>query len=398
MKKITKKIYIILKNTLLSVLFFAILYNILAFFAPLFRYDEDAISSGNLSTFYAQDEDSIDVVFVGSSALYRFISPTELYDKYGITSANYATANMSAYCMPGVIDELIDYQNPKLIVLEMRNYINNAYIEMHGGEYTEKQLLVKESMFNRLVNNMPVSINRMKVIHDTVPNMLGQDEFDWQFEYMKTHNNWKDLKLSDVKEYLIKNLSSTKEVDDFDGQYYGKDYKGTVAKDSVKYNADRDYSDYNETSEISGEWLEVLQKVVDKAKSTDTEILFLTTPYPQEKEEASYENFLIDYFEKEGVNFLSCNKKYKEIGIDFSTDFYDTAHSNISGIVKVTNYIGKYIVDEYSLSETVLTKGQKADWDKATKAYIEEVRTPGLKKIEEYVEQQKASGNKNYLD
>lgn len=398
MKNITKKIYTFLKNAVLSILFLAILYNIMAFFAPLFRYEEDAISSGNLSTFYAQDEESLDVVFVGSSALYRFISPTELYDKYGITSANYATANMSAYCMPGVIDEIIDYQNPKLIVLEMRNYINNAYVEMHGGEYTEEQLLVKESMFNRLVNNMPVSINRMKVIHDTVPTMLGQKEFDWQFEYMKTHNNWKDLKLRDVKEYLEKNLTTKKTVDDFDGQYYGRDYKGTVAKTKVKYNADRDYSNYNKTSEISGEWLKVLQKVVDKAKSTETEILFLTTPYPQKKEEASYENFLIKYFKKEGVNFLSCNKKYDEIGIDFSTDFYDTAHSNISGIVKVTGYIGKYIVNEYSLSATKLTEAQKKDWDSATNAYIKEVRQPGIKKIKDYVAQQKALGNKNYLD
>lgn len=398
MKIISKKIYVILKNVILSVIFIGILLGTLAFLAPMFRYEEDAISSGNLSTFYAQDKDSIDVAFVGSSALYRFISPTEMYENYGITSTNYATANMSAYCMPGVIDELLDYQNPKVIVIEIRNYINNAYTEMHGGEYTEKELLEKESMFNRLVNNMPVSFNRMKIIHDTVPNMLGQEEFDWQFEYMKTHNNWKDIKLGDVVEYLKKNLSSEKTVDDFDGNYYGVDYKGTVAKASVKYSEDRDFSDFEDKSEISGEWLEVMQKVVDKAKSCGTKVMFLTTPYPTTAEKVSYENFLEGYFADQGVDFLNCNKLYDEIGIDFSTDFYDTAHANVSGMVKVTNYLGKYIVNKYGLEKTELTEEQKEEWDIAADKWIEKVRDPGLQKISNYVAQQKAAGNQDYLD
>lgn len=403
MKTISKKIYIIVKNLFLSVLFIGIILKTLTFYAPMFRFEEDAISSGNLQTFYAQDKDSIDVAFVGSSALYRFISPTEIYKNYGYTSANYATANMSAFCMPGVIDELLDHQSPKVIVIEIRNYVNNVETEMKGGKYTKKELLEKESMFNRLVNNMPPSLNRMKVIHDTVPNMLDkkglkQNEFDWQFEYPKTHTNWKTLSFSDVFEYTERNLSSEKTVDDFDGAYYGVNYKGTVAKSDVEYFEDRDFSDYNEKSEISGYWLDVMQKVVDKAKSCETKVMFLTTPYPQEAKKVAYENFLSDYFAEQGVDFLNCNRLYKEIGIDFSTDFYDEGHANTSGMVKVTNYLGKYLADKYNLKKTKLTAEQQAEWEIASEKWITEVREPGLKKISDYVANQKELGNKNYLD
>ena len=79
MNKIAYKIYAVLKNLICSVLFFAILFGTLAFIAPLFRYEEDEISTGNLSTFYAARKESVDVVFLGASSVYRFfMKNTEL--------------------------------------------------------------------------------------------------------------------------------------------------------------------------------------------------------------------------------------------------------------------------------------------------------------------------------
>ena len=46
----------------------------------------------------------------------------------------------------------------------------------------------------------------------------------------------------------------------------------------------------------------------------------------------------------------------------------------------LTNYIGKYLVKNYKLKETKLTKAQKKSWDKATALWIKEVRTPMNKK------------------
>ena len=67
-------------------------------------------------------------------------------------------------------------------------------------------------------------------------------------------------------------------------------------------------------------------------------------------------------------------------------------------MVKVTNYLGKYLADKYNLEKTKLTAEQQAEWEIASEKWITEVREPGLKKISDYVAKQKELGNKNYLD
>lgn len=392
MTKISYKIYLVIKNLICCCLFIGIILATLAFLAPVFRNEEEQPNESVLATFYEQDKDSADVVFIGSSALYRFIAPTQMYDKYGITCLNYASAAMDVNAMAGLIDEVIDYQHPEVVVLEMRNYVNNCENRVQGIEYTEKELLAKESFFRKLINNMPVSFNRAKVIHDTVTGSLEQDDFDWQFEYMSTHFNWKNLKLRDIIEYMKARRESELIVrEDPESTYKGADYKGTIGVKSIQPNQAVDFTNYEERSEITGEWRDVLMKIIKKAKKCGTEVLFFTSPYPIDATKASYENSMGDILEQEGMNFLNCNKLIDEIGIDFSYDFYDDKHTNVNGMVKVTNYVGQYLIDKYDLKKSELTDEQKKDWDTATDKWIKEIREPGIQKVKDYIEKQKAT-------
>lgn len=396
MKKITCKIYSVLKNLIFSVLFIAILVNTLAFLAPLFRYEEDHISTGNYSTFYSQEKESVDVVFLGSSSAYRYFMPTVMYKKYGITSLNYASAALPSETMRGLIDEIIDVQNPKVIVVELRDFIKCTE-KVEQEDFDEKKWYEAQySYISRLVNNMPVSKNRVTVIHDSVPSILGDDELDWQFEYLKTHNNWKEISFLDFKTYVSQELSGEKEVINLNGNYRGTEYKGAVSVSKVCYNENIDYSNFNETKEIEPERLKVLDNLIEKAKSVDTEILFLTTPYPEPKALAVYENYVQNYLAQNNVAFLNCNKKVKEIGIDFASDFYDKKHANIKGAVKVTEYVGKYLIDNYNLEKTKLTDEQQKEWQTAADKWYKEVLEPGVKKIDKTVSKHKAKGSTNY--
>lgn len=390
MKRFLYKFYLLIKNLILSILFFAILLNMLVFFAPLFKEDSEKANYGVMNTFYNEEKDSADVVFVGSSACYRYVSTVQLYDKYGFTSLNYCSAAMDIHTTAGVIDEIIDTQHPKVIVIEMRNYINNCEEYMSGTGFTDYQLLQKQFFFKTMIKNMPISANRAKIIHDTVDS-LEQNEFEWQFDYYNSHSAWKNLKLKDVKNFLKWRANPDNVLYDVQENltYKGADYKGTIGVKKIRPQKSNDYSNYEERKEISGEWLEVLNNICEKAKTCSTEILFITTPYPIDEQDVAYENTMGDIFKEQGLNYINFNKLYKELNLDFSTDFYDNKHTNIGGMVKFSNYIGNYLKENYDLKETPLSPKQKKEWDTATKLWIENEREPGLEKIKNYVPKSK---------
>lgn len=391
-----KKVYLIIKNIVLCGLFFAILINILTFLAPIYRYEEDYLSTGTLDTFYAQDEGTLDVVCIGASSAYRFFAAPVLYKEHGITLMNYATAGMPAESMSGVIKEVAQKQSPKLIVVELRDYIK--WLDREGDEayFNDTWYNTRESFLNRLVNNMPSSLNRAKIIHDTVPTVLEQNEFEWQFEYYKTHYNWKNLDFYDYKEYVKSKLSGKKEVRNINGKYKYGAYNGACTVSSVTYNAPVDNSNNNEIKEIDEKNLKTLENLVKAAKSCGTKVLFITTPYPEESQRVGYENYIEKYLSNEGLDFLNCNKLYKEIGIDFSSDFYDEKHVNTKGAFKFSNYFGDYIVKKYKIEKTLLNENQQKLWQTSSDLWYKEVYEPGVEKINKKVEAHKAKGDTNY--
>lgn len=376
MKKVLKAV----KNIVFSCLFFCVLFNTLVIVAPILRDRKDPIATGNLSTFYAEDKDIVDVVCVGSSALYRCTASTTMYREYGITMLNYATADMPFQSMCGLVDEILEHQSPKVLVLEVRSFIKACVEKAQNKELTDRKITANNYYVSVLVNNMPISINRAKVVHDTVPSFLNEDELEWQIEYLKNHNNWKNLSLSDIN-YYINNQILQKNVISLDGKYSGEKYKGTTTVSKVTNNKDRDFSDFDKTSEIPKECLEILQKLVDKAKSVDTQILFLSTPYPATETRVSYENALAEYIEKYDLDYLNCNKYYDEIGIDFSTDFYDNKHTNTLGAVKTTKYLGQYLIKEYNLQKSELTEEQAKEWQEAADLWYSKVYKKSVARI-----------------
>ena len=52
--------------------------------------------------------------------------------------------------------------------------------------------------------------------------------------------------------------------------------------------------------------------------------------------------------EKNNLSFIELNDHLEEIGIDGKTDFADELHLNESGAEKTTDFIAKYLKDNYS--------------------------------------------------
>ena len=174
--------------------------------------------------------------------------------------------------------------------------------------------------------------------------------------------------------------------------YKGTDYKTTIAVSTYAYQEPVDYSDYEERKEINGYWLKMLKKIMKKASSSGTEVVFFTSPHLLTETEMAYENTMSDILAENGFDFICGNKLMKQIGLDFRYDFYDDMHVNIKGMIKFTDYISDYLIKNYDIKKSELTKSQKAEWDTACEKWISEVKEPGIKNVEKMIaEYNKAS-------
>ena len=85
-------------------------------------------------------------------------------------------------------------------------------------------------------------------------------------------------------------------------------------------------------------------------------------------------NALSDYAAAKGVDYIDLNRKWREIGIDWSHDTRDEGdHLNEYGVAKVTAYMGAYMKDRYALTDH---RGDQAysSWDDLRTAYDETKR------------------------
>ena len=71
------------------VLFFIILWWVIVHITYILRNDTD--EKENLMGFYAEEKDSLDAVFIGSSTMWASLNPLVMYNERGFTSYNIAT-------------------------------------------------------------------------------------------------------------------------------------------------------------------------------------------------------------------------------------------------------------------------------------------------------------------
>ena len=130
-----------------------------------------------------------------------------------------------------------------------------------------------------------------------------------------------------------------------------------------------DYSDVTEKMEPAKEQLAVLDDLLSYIDSTGKDALFILSPYGMEKEARMKFNDLTERIEAAGYPVLDFNQHIDEIGLDFSTDFYDYGgHVNALGEGKCTEFLRQYLDSHYELPDRRSVQGY-ASWDSAWKLY-----------------------------
>lgn len=329
------------KKRVIGITAFFLVFSVLFVMASYLLRLEDVSTKERFAGFYAEQDNTLDTVFIGSSAAYVFVVAPEIWKNSGVASYVLGAPALPFDTVPYLMEEAEKSQDPNLYVIEIRSLIS------HDVCLKNKVQDDRETFLRNLTDSMPYSLNRTRLINATV---TGESKLNWYFDLFNNHSNWK---LVDPEAFSL--MFYNKKSDVKSAYTFGAWQKQT-AFDTAPYAGEK--LPLEESSE------ETLKTVLDSCKSQNRNVLFLSTPYVESKTSIALENYAADLIRSYGYSYLNCNYAYSDIGLDFSGDFYNSNHVNVVGSTKVTDYLLSYITSHYDV-KSGRSAPAAAEWDAA---------------------------------
>ena len=272
-------------------------------------------------TFYHLEKNSVDVLIVGSSTLLVGLSPLELWDNYGLV----AYTRGGSVQIPEItylnIKEAYKTQKPKVVVMG---------ITMLFGEYDvdEYEPFVRGGM-----DVKKFSWDKLEVIREIVDQSNSQNTLDYIFPLLRYHDRWKEIEWEDVEHLKYK-------YDYMRGQY--PRYKVEKIESRAEVNKAISPEKYNVRA-----W-EYYKKAIDYCKMQGTDVVVVALP----DDRWTYGRYLTakELLDEMDVDYVDFNleEAIADMDLDWDVDFYDAHHLNPLGAKKATDYLGQFLVENYT--------------------------------------------------
>lgn len=291
--------------------------------APKDNTAEGGIVNPNANGFFSEPKDTVDIAVIGNSDAYSGFSPLELWNGYGYTSYVSAEGHQTVAQSYSQLKKMMKCHSLKLVILET------------DGFFTKSKLVE----------------NAAKVINASAGSAFSV------FQY---HDRWKRVKPRELFKAPDYTAHCTAK-----GQWLSNDVKG--------YNGGEYMVKTEKREEIPLSTKAPLDMFVKTCRDNGIELLLLELP-SQSSWSYKRHNAVKDYADKNGVPFLDLNIDRDSFGFDWKTDTRDGGnHLNNRGARKTTLFIGKYINENYSLTDHRKDEAFK-EWDRDYREYCEKVK------------------------
>lgn len=274
--------------------------------------------------FYKEPKNSLDIVFLGNSDVYRGVSPMEIYNQTGITSYNFVSAGQRMWITYPMLEEVFIYQSPKIIFFN----VDSLFFTSQGniGNY------------HKVYDNMPLSMVKINGVFDSNYESSVDKKLAHFFPLFAYHSRYSELTSDDFKYAFADYTNPTKGVD--------------LVAIQEPYESDKDYMEYTDkVASIPEKNLEYLNKMVELCKEHNTELILIEIP---SADSWNYEksNAISNYASNHNLKFIDLNipSILEEMNFNWLEDTSDGGdHLNIYGAEKVSSYIANYLTTNYDL-------------------------------------------------
>lgn len=271
-----------------------------------FDYD----TTRKIEGFYAEEKNSLDFVFIGSSQMFTSVVPAVLWEEYGITSYDFGANEQPMYLSYYYVKEALKYQNPKAIVLEI------SYCKL--PDYSH------EGVHRINLDDLRMGPVKLEAIFDFIP---AEERFSYIFELAKYHDTWTELNETSL-EYIFADKSNP--------------YKGYTPS----LEGESDGGEYNdlitETTEHAGLpdlSLEYLLKIIELTEEAGVDLVFLKTPNGTDYNQGYY-NAAGALAQKYDIPFLNLN-----------SEMPGQLHNHVFHAETITKRIGEWLLELYEVED-----------------------------------------------
>jgi len=300
----------------------------------------------NANGFYAEPEDSLDVIFIGSSHCFFAVSPLKMWQEYGFTSYVRGSANQSMFLSYYTLKDSLINQTPKAVVVEI------------GQVEEEFDLNEDEWIARRGLDYLRMNKVKAEAIMDLDLEGTQQSPMDYFFPLFRYHSRWKELSKNDFDYYNWDHHNAYK------GQYTGVSiYHHQWAEGFMEPT--------DEVFELPERSVDYLDRIAQLCKEAGIPLVLFKSPM-DEWTYAKY-NSVQQLADKYEVPYIDYNlpENIKAIGLNPASDFhYNQWHLRVTGADKLSKHLGQYLQENYKLPDLRQNPAYEV-WNEDLEKYID---------------------------
>jgi hypothetical protein len=299
----------------------------------------DGIYEGAMTTEYYNEKLPHDVIFVGDCEVYDNLSTIALWEDYGLASYIRGGPNQLAWQSSYLLEEAVLREKPEVAVYSV--------LALHQGE-------PESEAYNRLnLDSMRPSLRKLSAVMDSM--LPGESVMSYFFPIFRYHDRWLELSAIDLEHFLKPDKVS------FKGYMMRAD---VLPADVIPRG--RRLSDYT----LPERSMEHLAKMAQLCKREGVELLLIKAPsvYPYWYPE--WDAQIKEFASINSLEYLNLIDLSDEIGLDLTKDTYDAGlHLNVYGAEKAARYLGRFLVERYSLKGHRGESDYEREWNAAASDY-----------------------------
>lgn len=279
--------------------------------------------SYSMERLYNLDENSVDVLILGSSHAYVNIDPGTLWEERGIPAYILGGEIQPFWNTRYYLKEALKTQTPRLVVMD-------AYTATFTKEYNDNGRAVSNTF------GMKWSRDKAEAMRLSAP----PDRLSGFFlGYCQYHARFREL----GREDFLANLGDSARYADWKGSYV------STLVNSGEWPADVQTEERKPMTAKTEEWY---RKTIELARSRGVPLLIVVNPYPgvTEAQQAVF-NTAADIAGEYGVPFVNFNEDFAALDLDPAVDYIDSGHMNVWGSRKFTRQLGELLTERYDLPD-----------------------------------------------